>query len=211
MALRCAAKDTLICLSLQRRPMFSINNYTCWNCHNTKMTAMNSYYLLSRLRYFGSTQPRFETKITQTLKKDSNDVYCPRLEYVFKQMCQLDLIEMHLLTELVNEKMNVKLHPLLLSSLNQQNSLSSVSPSISEIAPEEIEKKHLFDVKLISIDPKAKIKVIKEIRRLTELGLKQAKLLVESAPNVVKRDIELTEANTLKDELENIGATVEVV
>lgn len=80
-------------------------------------------------------------------------------------------------------------------------------------APEEEEKeeKTIFDLKLLSFDAKAKIKVIKEVRSIAGLGLKEAKELVESAPKVVQKDLKADKAEELKAQLEAVGAQVEVV
>ena len=57
-------------------------------------------------------------------------------------------------------------------------------------AEEEVkEAKEFFDMKLVSFDDKSKIKVIKEIRTISGLGLKEAKELVEGAPKVFKKDV----------------------
>mmetsp|Transcript_16592 Transcript_16592/g.25120 ORF Transcript_16592/g.25120 Transcript_16592/m.25120 type:complete len:327 (+) Transcript_16592:44-1024(+) len=76
---------------------------------------------------------------------------------------------------------------------------------------EEVVEKTVFDLKLTGFDAKAKIKVIKEIRGLTSLGLKEAKELVEGAPTTVKKDIKMEEAEEIKAKLEAVGATVEIV
>ena len=73
------------------------------------------------------------------------------------------------------------------------------------------EAKTHFDLKLTGFDAKSKIKVIKEIRAITSLGLKEAKEMVEGVPKVVKKDIKTEEAEELKEKLEAIGATVEIV
>ena len=66
-----------------------------------------------------------------------------------------------------------------------------------------------FDVVLESAGDK-KINVIKEVRALTSLGLKEAKDLVEAAPKAVKEGVNKEEAEKIKKELEESGATVEV-
>jgi large subunit ribosomal protein L7/L12 len=68
-----------------------------------------------------------------------------------------------------------------------------------------------FDVKLTGFDPKAKIKVIKEVRAMTSLGLKEAKELVEGAPAVIQKDVKQEQAEEIKAKLEELGATVEIV
>ncbi|KKJ75200.1 50S ribosomal protein L7 [Kiloniella litopenaei] len=66
-----------------------------------------------------------------------------------------------------------------------------------------------FDVVLASVGDK-KINVIKEVRGITGLGLKEAKELVESAPKAIKEGVDKAEAEDIKGKLEAAGATVEV-
>ena len=71
------------------------------------------------------------------------------------------------------------------------------------------EEKTEFDVILVTAGDK-KIQVIKEVRAITGLGLKEAKDLVEGAPKPVKEGVSKDEAAKLKKQLEDAGATVEV-
>ena len=66
-----------------------------------------------------------------------------------------------------------------------------------------------FTVVLVAIGDK-KINVIKEVRAITALGLKEAKDLVESAPKTVKEGVSKDEAAKLKEQIESAGATVEI-
>ncbi|MDZ4277901.1 MAG: 50S ribosomal protein L7/L12 [Dehalococcoidia bacterium] len=74
---------------------------------------------------------------------------------------------------------------------------------------EDAEEQTEFTVKLKDIGPN-KINVIKAVREVTTLGLKEAKDLVESAPVAVKEDIAKEEAANVKKKLEDAGATVEL-
>ena len=71
------------------------------------------------------------------------------------------------------------------------------------------EEKDTFDVVLTGFGEK-KINVIKEVRAITGLGLKEAKDLVESVPNAVKEGINKDEAGEIQKKLEEAGATVEI-
>ena len=73
---------------------------------------------------------------------------------------------------------------------------------------EEAEKTE-FDVVLTAVGDK-KIQVIKVVRSVTNLGLKEAKELVEAAPNKVKEGISKEDAENIKAQLEEVGATVDV-
>ncbi len=75
--------------------------------------------------------------------------------------------------------------------------------------PEKEEEKTEFDVILSAIGDK-KIQVIKVVRAITGLGLKEAKELVDKAPNPVKEGIPKEEAENIKGQLEAEGATVEI-
>ena len=68
-----------------------------------------------------------------------------------------------------------------------------------------------WDIKLVSFDPGSKIKVIKEIRELTELGLKEAKNISESVPVVIAEKKSTAEAREIKAKFEKIGAVIELV
>lgn len=74
---------------------------------------------------------------------------------------------------------------------------------------EEKEEQTEFDVILKAFGSN-KIAVIKEVRSITGLGLKEAKALVDGAPNPVKEAIEKGEADAIKEQLEKAGAEVEV-
>jgi len=71
------------------------------------------------------------------------------------------------------------------------------------------EEKTEFDVILVN-DGGKKINVIKEVRAITQLGLTEAKALVEGAPKAVKEGVNKAEAEELKKKLEEAGATVEI-
>jgi large subunit ribosomal protein L7/L12 len=76
-------------------------------------------------------------------------------------------------------------------------------------APAEVEEKTAFDVVLTEAGGQ-KIQVIKVVRAVTGLGLKEAKDLVDSAPKPVKEGVTQEEADTIKSQLEEAGATVEL-
>ncbi|HSI34673.1 MAG: 50S ribosomal protein L7/L12 [Phycisphaerae bacterium] len=77
-------------------------------------------------------------------------------------------------------------------------------------AVEKEEAKSTFDVILKAVDPAKKISVIKVVRAHTGLGLKEAKDLVDGAPKTIKENLDKPEAEKVKKELEEQGATVEL-
>ena len=74
---------------------------------------------------------------------------------------------------------------------------------------EEAEEKTEFDVELTEIGGQ-KVKVIKEVRGITGLGLKEAKALVDGAPKLVKEAVSKEEAEAVKKQLEEVGAKVTI-
>jgi len=85
--------------------------------------------------------------------------------------------------------------------------VAAAAPAAAE-APEE-EEKTSFDAVLSIIGDK-KIQVIKVVRQLTGLGLKEAKALVDEAPKPVKEGVTKEEAEEIKKKLEEVGATIEL-
>ena len=81
-------------------------------------------------------------------------------------------------------------------------------PAAGAAAAEE--EKTEFDVVLTGFDAAAKIKVIKVVREITGLGLKEAKELVDNAPKTVKEGLSKAEAEEMKAKLEEAGAKVEL-
>jgi large subunit ribosomal protein L7/L12 len=86
----------------------------------------------------------------------------------------------------------------------------AAAPAAGAAPAEAVEEKTEFDVILKSSPDTAKIPVIKEIRAITGLGLKEAKDLVEGAPKAVKEGVSKDEAAAMKAKLEAAGAVVEV-
>jgi len=98
--------------------------------------------------------------------------------------------------------------------LEEEWGVSAAAPAAVAVAPgaapeAAAEEKTDFDVVLKAIGDK-KINVIKEVRAVTGLGLKEAKDLVEGAPKSVKEGVEKDEAEAIKKKLEEAGATVEL-
>ncbi|GMQ99950.1 MAG: 50S ribosomal protein L7/L12 [Zetaproteobacteria bacterium] len=103
----------------------------------------------------------------------------------------------------------------LVSALEDKFGVSAAAPVAVAAAPaaggeaESAEEKTEFDVVLTAVGDK-KIQVIKAVREITGLGLKDAKDLVDSAPKPVKESAAKEEAEEIKGKLEEAGATVEL-
>ena len=123
-----------------------------------------------------------------------------KLEGIMKTIEELTVIELATLVKALEEKFGV-----------------SAAAAVAVAAPvagaaagaEQEEEKDSFSVVLTGLGEK-KINVIKEVRSITSLGLKEAKDLVEGCPKPVKEDVPKEEAEKIKATLESAGATVEI-
>ena len=101
----------------------------------------------------------------------------------------------------------------LISEIEEKFGVTAVAPvaavAVTEGGGSSVEAKTEFDVILKSAG-QAKINVIKVVRSITDLGLKEAKELVDSAPKAIKEAVSESEANDMKAKLEEAGAEVEV-
>ena len=100
------------------------------------------------------------------------------------------------------------------NALEEEWGVTAAAPMAMAAAPAAdgaaaVEEKTSFDVVLQAAGDK-KIQVIKVVRAITGLGLKEAKDLVDQAPNAVKEGVAQDEADSIKGQLEEAGATVEV-
>ena len=121
------------------------------------------------------------------------------LEKIVEDLSSLTVIEAAELSKLLEEKWGV-------SAAAPVAVAAGGAAAPAEAAAEE---KDEFSVILAAAGDK-KINVIKEVRTITGLGLKEAKDLVESAPKPVKEGVKKEEAEELKKKLEEAGATVEL-
>lgn len=99
----------------------------------------------------------------------------------------------------------------LVKACEEEFGVSAAAPAAAAGAAEAavVEEKTEFDVVLMAAGSE-KIKVIKAVREITGLGLKEAKELVDGAPKPVKEAVTKDEAETIKTKLTEVGATVEV-
>ena len=127
-----------------------------------------------------------------------------KVEQVAEQLDQLTLLEAAQLSKLLQEKWGVSAAaPMAVAAM------PGVGGGPGGAAPAVEEEKTEFDLMLLAAGEK-KIQVIKVVRELTGLGLKEAKAVVDEAPKPVKEKVSKTEAEDMKKKLEEVGATVEV-
>lgn len=97
----------------------------------------------------------------------------------------------------------------LVKAIEEEFGVSAAAPVAAAGGAQEEAAQTEFDVILMSAG-NSKIKVIKAVREITALGLKEAKALVDGAPQAVKEKISEDEAKSIKEKLEETGASVEV-
>lgn len=122
---------------------------------------------------------------------------------IIESLEKLSVLELVELTKAIQEKWGVSAAPVAVAA-----GPAVAAPGAAEAAPAE-EEKTSFDVILKAAGDK-KIQVIKVVREVTSLGLKEAKDLVESAPQPVKQGVTKDEAEAIKAKFEAEGATVEI-
>ena len=122
------------------------------------------------------------------------------LEKIVEDLSTLTVMEAAELSKLLEEKWGVS-----------AAAVAVAAPGAAAAAGdgEAAEAKDSFDVVLAAVG-ESKINVIKEVRGITSLGLKEAKDLVEAAPKAVKEGATKEEAEEIKKKLEDAGATVEL-
>ncbi len=138
-------------------------------------------------------------KKTPKSKKEPKELTKEEIIAAIKDMTVMDLAD---LVKTLESEFGISAAPVVVGA----TSATSAAPA-AEAPPEE--EKTEFSVVLKSIGEK-KIEVIKAVREVTTLGLKQAKDLVEAAPQVVKEGISKDESNTIKQKLEAAGAVVAI-
>ena len=125
----------------------------------------------------------------------------PDLAKLVDDLSALTVFQAAQLSKMLEEKWGVSAAaPVAVAALS-----GGTAAPAAEAAAEQTE----FDVILAAIGEK-KINVIKEVRAITSLGLKEAKDLVEAAPKPVKEGVNKEEAAKIKKQLEDAGATVEI-
>ena len=122
------------------------------------------------------------------------------LQKIVEELSALTLLEAAELTKLLEEKWGVSAAAM---------AVAAAPAAGAGAAAPVVEEKTEFDVLLTGVGEK-KIQVIKVVRELTSLGLKEAKDLVEGVPKAVKEGVSKDEAESVKKKLEEVGATVEI-
>ncbi|PNH02763.1 50S ribosomal protein L12, chloroplastic [Tetrabaena socialis] len=129
-----------------------------------------------------------------------------------EEVMGLTVLECSWLSEILRKKLGVQ-QPSFGAGMPMQFAMPAAAAApaaAAEVKEEPKKEKTEFDVKLDSFSAEGKIKVIKEIRALTSLGLKEAKELVEKSPVLVKAGVSKADAEAIKKQLETAGGKVTI-
>ncbi len=134
------------------------------------------------------------------MTEEKKDVVVPeKFEKLVAEIEKMSVLDLSELVKVLEEKFGVSAAaPMMMGAMPAAGS-----------AAEAAEEKTEFDVELTSAGAQ-KINVIKAVREITGLGLKEAKDLVDAAPKVIKEKIAKAQAEEVKKKLEEAGATVEL-
>lgn len=123
-----------------------------------------------------------------------------KLQGILDQIKELTLLEAAELVKMMEDTFGV----------SAAAAAVAAAPAAGGGAAPAVEEKEDFDVILSGFDAAKKIGIIKVVREITQLGLKEAKDLVEAAPKPIKEAVPKAEAEELKKKLTEAGATVEL-
>ncbi|CAL1360936.1 unnamed protein product [Linum trigynum] len=137
-----------------------------------------------------------------------------RVSGIVNELSGLTLLEISDLTEVLRNKLDMKEMPVMammmpgmgFSGMPGAGRAAGVGAAAGK--GEEKAEKTVFDVKLDGYEAAAKIKVIKEVRGFTDLGLKEAKELVEKSPTLLKKGVTKEEAEKIIAKMKEVGAKV---
>lgn len=127
--------------------------------------------------------------------EEKNVVIPAKFEKLVGEIEKMSVMDLAELVKILEEKFGV----------SASAPVMAMAPGVAAAAP--VEEKDSFDIEITEAGAN-KINVIKAVRELTELGLKEAKDLVDAAPKILKEGVKKADAETMKKKLEEAGAKV---
>ncbi len=121
-----------------------------------------------------------------------------KIEEIISSIESLSVIELSQLVEALKEKFGIS-----------EIMMTPAAGAAPAQAAEQKEEKTEFNVVITSVGDK-KLQVLKEIRAMTQLGLKEAKELIDNLPSTIKENVPKEEAMQIKQKLEELGAKIEL-
>eukprot|EP00948_MAST-09A_sp_MAST-9A-sp1_P001875 g1875.t1 len=146
---------------------------------------------------------------------DGTDKIDPEVLALVDEICKLNIIQLADLGKALQEKLGVSDQMLMggggmVMPAGGMPAGGAAAPGADAAgaAEEAAEEKDSFDLKLTGFDAKSKIKVIKEVRAISGLGLKEAKAAVDDSPSVLMQGVSKADAEKFKAQLEKVGAEI---
>ena len=128
-----------------------------------------------------------------------------KIDTIIENLKSLTLLEAADLVKRIEDTFNVDA-----SAVSNAGMVMVPSPSQDTAMTSEVEEKTEFSLKLEEVPAAKKIAILKVVRSITGLGLKEAKDLVESSPKVLKESTSKEDADEIKRKLEEVGAKVSI-
>ncbi len=126
-----------------------------------------------------------------------------KINLIVDQLKELTLLEASELVKKIEKSFNIN------TSISTNTSITS-SMNIEKKNKKPSEEKITFDIILEDVPIDKKIAILKVVRSITGLGLKEVKILVESSPQIIKKNISQIEADSIKKQLVTVGAGISI-
>lgn len=174
-----------------------------WSCSSLVRSFRN---VAASRRFLGSaaaSEPDYDATEARTPPSE-------KIQRIANEISTLSLLEVVDLSTLLKKKLGLPagMGMMPMGGMMMPPGMGMPGGGTPAAAEEKQPEKTSFDVKLEKFDAGSKIKIIKEVRTFTALGLKEAKELVEKAPTVLKSGVSKEEAEQIIEKLTTVGATV---
>lgn len=130
----------------------------------------------------------------------------PKISAIVDQISSLTILETSALVSELKSRLNIP--DIAFPAAGAAPAAAAAAPAEAEAAAEPVEEKTMFNIKLESIDAKSKPKIIKEIKNLLGLSLVESKKFVESAPKMLKENVNKEDAEKIKQAIEAAGGKI---
>ncbi|CAK8562200.1 unnamed protein product [Lathyrus sativus] len=167
-------------------------------------------YIVSPNQHQSDRKSQCESTFIRNYNTASPD--SEKVSAIVDELMGLTLLEVMDLVDVMREKKGINELPIMMLMVpgmgirGLPKGLGGAKAGGGEKGEEKKVEKTAFDVKLDAFDAASKIKIIKEVRTFTSLGLKEAKDLVEKAPTLLKKGVTKEEAETIIAKLKEVGA-----
>lgn len=184
---------------------------TCRRRRAPWLEAVNGWQRTSSAHLHHST---FRLAVADPAPNDPTEQRSPPSDKILRlvdEISSLTLLEVSDMTQLLRKRLGMPDMPMGMPMMGGMMPMMSPvgMPGQQAAAPaeEKKEEKTQFDVKLEKFDAASKLKVIKEVRAITALGLKESKEMVEQSPVVIKKGVSKEEADAILEKLKAVGAS----